>query len=95
MNNEETDRSLDKWKQWVSSKPFLVWFPVNLGTVKLCNKDRFDKELLALRNNLRATKKFLIVKFDCTFYSIVKTHATEPRKLFKIHNFTLSNYDSA
>ena len=24
-----------------------------------------DKELLALRNNFRATKKFLIVKFDC------------------------------
>ena len=55
-------------------------------TVKLGNKERFDKEqigikkpfpvtnlnllhkdkdLLALRNNFRATKKFLIAKFDC------------------------------
>ena len=55
-------------------------------TVKLCNKERFDKEqigikepfpvtichslhkdkeLLALRDNFRATKKFLIAKFDC------------------------------
>ena len=25
------------------------------------------KELLALRNNFRATKKFLIAKFDCTY----------------------------
>ena len=25
-----------------------------------------DKELLALRNNFRATKRFLIAKFDCT-----------------------------
>ena len=30
------------------------------STVKLGNK-----ELLALRNNFRATKKFLIAKFDC------------------------------
>ena len=54
-----------------------------LNTVKLGNKERFDKEkigtkepfpvtnlpfkeLLALRNNFRATKKFLITKFDCT-----------------------------
>ena len=34
-------------------------------TVKLGNKERLDKELLALRNNFRATKKFLIAKFDC------------------------------
>ena len=33
-------------------------FPVNL-----LHK---DKELLALRNNCRVTKKFLITKFDCT-----------------------------
>ena len=26
-----------------------------------------DKEHLALRNNLRVTKKFLITSFDCTF----------------------------
>ena len=61
-------------------------------TVKLGNKERFDKEqigikepfpmtnlpftsfirpdkeLLALRNNFRATKKFLIAKFDCTIF---------------------------
>ena len=55
-------------------------------TVKLGEKERFDKEqmgvkepflwpntnllhkdkeLLALRNNFRVTKKFLITKFDC------------------------------
>ena len=42
------------------------------GTVKLGDKERFDKEqigvkeLLALRNNFRVTKKFLITKSDCT-----------------------------
>ena len=53
-----------------------------LHTIKLGNKERFDKEqigikepfhvtnfpfkeLLALRNNFRATKKFLIAKFVC------------------------------
>ena len=35
---------------------------VNQGLGVLHN----DKELLALRNNFRATKKFLIAKFDCT-----------------------------
>ena len=48
---------------------------VEVYTVKLGNKERFDKEpfpvtkdkeLLALRNNFRATKKFLFAKFDCT-----------------------------
>ena len=58
-----------------------------INTVKLGNKEQFDKEqigikepfpvtnfpftlkdkeLLALRNNFRATKKFLNAKFDCT-----------------------------
>ena len=62
---------------------------VIVSTVKLGNKERFDKEqisikepfpvtnlpftykdkeLLALRNNFRATKKFLIAKFDCTSF---------------------------
>ena len=27
-----------------------------------------DKEHLALRNNIRVTKKFLIIKFDCTSF---------------------------
>ena len=57
------------------------------NTVKIGDKERFDreqigvkepfpvtkanllhkdKELLALRNNFRVTKKFLITKFDCT-----------------------------
>ena len=50
------------------------------GNGKLGNKERFDKvqigirnhllhkdkELLALRNNFRATRKFLIATFDCT-----------------------------
>ena len=58
---------------------------INVCTVKLGDKERFDKlvlrshfpkpnadllhkdkELLALRNNFRVTKKFLITKFDCT-----------------------------
>ena len=51
-------------------------------TVKLGNKEGFDKEpichlihkdreLLALRNNFRATKKFLIAKFDCTTQNVI------------------------
>ena len=32
----------------------------------ICHLLLKDKELLALRNNFRATKKFLIAKFDCT-----------------------------
>ena len=41
--------------------PYIVlWFNV-------CNK-----ELLALRNNFRVTKKFLIAKFDCTIFFILK-----------------------
>ena len=52
------------------------------NTVKLGNKELFDKEqigtyegtissdqfaiyLIRIRNNFRATKKFLIAKFDC------------------------------
>ena len=31
----------------------------------ICHLLHKDKELLALRNNFRATKKFLIAKFDC------------------------------
>ena len=37
------------------------------NTVKLGDKERFDKEHLALRNNFRVTKKFLITKFNCIF----------------------------
>ena len=33
----------------------------------ICHLLHKDKELLALRNNFRATKKFLVAKFDCTF----------------------------
>ena len=32
----------------------------------ICHLFHKDKELLALRNNFRANKKFLIAKFDCT-----------------------------
>ena len=65
---------------------FVVIFKIPY-TVKLGNKERFDKEqigikkpfpvnllllykdkeLLALRNIFRATKKFLIAKFDCNW----------------------------
>jgi hypothetical protein len=31
----------------------------------ICHLLHKDKELLAIRNNFRATKKFLIAKFDC------------------------------
>ena len=34
----------------------------------ICHSLHKDKELLALRNNFRATKKFLIAKFDCITY---------------------------
>ena len=34
----------------------------------ICHLLHKDKELLALRNNFRATKKFLIAKFDCTCF---------------------------
>ena len=34
----------------------------------ICHLLHKDKELLALRNNFRATKKFLIAKFDCIMY---------------------------
>ena len=48
-------------------QPFLlkkfIWISY---TVKLGDKERFDREHLALRNNFRVTKKFLIAKFDCT-----------------------------
>ena len=33
----------------------------------ICHLFHKDNELLALRNNSRATKKFLIAKFDCTW----------------------------
>ena len=45
----------------------------------ICHLLHKDKELLALRNNFRATKKFLIAKFDCIsnfFYSKPKGHST-------------------
>ena len=34
----------------------------------ICHLLHKDKELFALRNNFRATKKFLIAKFDCTWF---------------------------
>ena len=34
----------------------------------ICHLLHKNKELLALRNNFRATKKFLITNFDCIFY---------------------------
>ena len=51
----------------------VLWFNV-------CNK-----ELLALRNNFRATKKFLIAKFDC----ITKIHTDQKEFWHWIHNITL------
>ena len=33
----------------------------------ICHLPYKDKKFLALRNNFRANKKFLIAKFDCTF----------------------------
>ena len=36
------------------------------NTVKLGDKERFDKEHLVLRNNFRVIKEFLIPKFDCS-----------------------------
>ena len=33
----------------------------------ICHLLHMNKEHLALRNNFRVTKKFLIAKFDCTF----------------------------
>ena len=59
---------------WPSQKS---WTLIKSSTVKLGDKEPFpiwpivnllhkDKEHLALRNNFRMTKKFLITKFDCT-----------------------------
>ena len=39
----------------------------------ICHLLHKDKELMALRNNFRATKKFLIAKFDC-IRAISKSH---------------------
>ena len=44
----------------------------NGSLIPICYLLHKDKELLALRNNFRATQKFLIAKFDCTYY-ILKT----------------------
>jgi hypothetical protein len=38
-----------------------------------------DKELFALRNNFRATKKFLIAKFDCSTISKQPGCPNQPR----------------
>ncbi len=88
-----------------------------LDTVKLGDKERFDKEQigvkepfpilrivnllhkdkehLALRNNFRVTKKFLITKFDCMYLSISlsfypyhrlqSTQTLEPTKVTEFH----------
>ena len=45
------------------------WFFQGIGAENLMfckNIDPWDKEHLALRNNFRVTKKFLIAKFDCS-----------------------------
>ena len=42
-------------------------------TVKLGDKERFDKENLALRNNFRVTKKILITKSVRLYFE--KNHA--------------------
>ena len=39
--------------------------------VTFCHLLLMDKELLVLRNNFRATKKFLIAKFDCIIEEVV------------------------
>ena len=46
----------------------LDWTHSIAYTVKLGDKERFDKENLALRNNFRVTKKFLITNFDCILH---------------------------
>ena len=46
----------------------LIWNKLvlrNHFTWPICHLLHKNKELLALRNNVRATKKFLIAKFDC------------------------------
>ena len=63
---------------------FYVYSTVNLGNKERFDKEQIgikepfsvtnlhllhkDKELWALRNNFKATKKFLIAKFECTYY---------------------------
>ena len=60
---------------------YFYWYTVKLGDKERFDKEQIgskepfpatnchllhkDKELLALRNNFRVTKKFLIAKFDC------------------------------
>ena len=68
--------------------PFRSIFLTKTTTVKLGDKEHFDKEQigvkepfsvnllhkdkehLALRNNFRVTKKFLITKFDCSIHAL-------------------------
>ena len=46
-----------------------------------------DKELLALRNNFRVTKKFLIAKFDCiTLYAVITNVCLKPTLDFRIND---------
>ena len=45
-------------KEQIGIKENFLWL--------ICHLLHKDEELLALRNNIRATKKFLIAKFDCT-----------------------------
>jgi hypothetical protein len=49
----------------------VLWFNV-------CNK-----ELLALRNNFRVTKKFLIAKFDCTIDSRLHYFSIKKKLLYR------------
>ena len=60
--------------------PYIViWFNV------------WNKELLALRNSFRLTKKFLIAKFDCTFiftfFSFLALFAVHIGKIENLMNF--------
>ena len=51
-----------------------------------------DKEHLALRNNFRVTKKFLITKFDCISHTF--DGSTYWEKIRELKNLKLSLYKS-
>ena len=49
-------------QEWFDKEQTVIKEPFSVTNLPLIHK---DKELLSLRNNFRATKKFLIAKFDC------------------------------
>ena len=49
----------------------------------ICHLLHKDKELLAIRNNFRATLKFLIAKFDCTSKIIVVRWKEESHRIIR------------